>query len=168
MAQVQESHQVTDMIAQLVLHEGLRLQEYIDTEDNVTIGVGYNVTARGWNDWARITGKLAGDGMTTTRADALAVLAADLVRVEAAVRVHFPEYGALDVVRQRVVLDMAFNIGFRALGFKQTIAAIHARDWSRASREMYKSKWARQVGQRCDRLARMLLTGLPPTDVPAI
>ena len=70
---------------------------------------------------------------------------------------------------------MAFNMGFGALGFKATIAAIERSDWSRASRELYKSKWAHQVGDgeggkfdRCDRLARMLLTAQEPTDIPAI
>jgi len=167
---------VSRMLSQLVLHEGLRLQPYLDTEDNWTVLVGYNLSARGWDDIERTLGrKIAPPACTQeepfgnphfTNDDAMKVLRADIERVQSAVLVYFPEYAALSEVRQRVALDMAFNMGFRALGFKQTIAAVKRRDWSTASRELYKSKWARQVGDgpggrvdRCDRLSRMLLTG---------
>jgi lysozyme len=167
---------MTRMQAQLVLHEGLRLHPYLDTEDNWTILVGYNLTARGWDDIERVLGRNIEPPDCTpenpfgvphlTEADAMKVLQADIVRVQNATRVVFPEFVALNEVRQRVCVDMAFNMGLRALGFKQCIAAIKRRDWSTASRELYKSKWARQVGDgpggkvdRCDRLAKMLLTG---------
>lgn len=173
------------MAAQLVLHEGVRLKPYLDTEDNWTVLVGYNLTSRGWDGIEAAIGRAVVPTHVTvtapfgdtafTRPEALRVLRSDLMRYERAVPLNFPEYANLDEVRQRVVLDMAFNLGFRALGFKNTIAAIKARDWSRASRELYRSKWARQVGDgpggkvdRADRLARMLLTGERPTDIPAI
>jgi lysozyme len=166
------------MKQQLILHEGLKLQPYVDTEDNWTILVGYNLSARGWDDIERILGRHIEPPHETrteehpfgvphlTENDALIVLQSDIERVQRAVLQYFPEYVALSEVRQRVCLDMAFNMGFRALGFKQCIAAMKRKDWSTASRELYKSKWARQVGDgpggktdRCDRLAQMLLTG---------
>lgn len=163
---------------QLVLHEGLRLRIYKDTEGYDTLGVGYNVSARGIEDFERVIGRkiIVRPGVDLiTRQEALTVLRADLLRVIDAVRVHFPYYTQLDLVRQCVVVDMAFNMGFRALGFKQCIDAIQRRDWSRAARELYNSKWSRQVGDgpggkrdRCDRLAGMLLTGNAPTDVPTL
>lgn len=174
------------ILDQLVLHEGIKLQPYRDTEGFWTILCGYNLSARGWLFIEQTLGRRVVPTDVTagrpfgrveglTRDDALRVLAADVDRVEAAVKVHFPTYLALDPVRRRVVLDMAFNMGFRALGFKATIAAVKARDWSTAARELYKSKWAYQVGDgpgkkrdRCDRLAQMLLTGLEPTDVPPV
>lgn len=169
------------MEAQLVLHEGLKLHMYLDTEGYDTLGVGYNVSARGLDAFASIIDRdlrwKKGDYGTSliTRAEALAVCRADILRVEAATRLHFSIYDQLDPVRQRVVLDMAFNMGLKALGFRNAIAAAKARDWSATSREMYKSKWSRQVGDgpggkrdRCDRLAQMVLTGQEPTDIPAI
>jgi lysozyme len=166
----------TRLAAQLILHEGLRLTPYVDTEGNWTIGVGYNITGRGWSSMEEALGRAVApkDGMTEkariTKAEAMQMLRADITRVEQAVRVHFPTYDQLNEVRQRVVMDMAFNMGFKALGFHQTIEAIKQSDWSRAAREMYKSKWARQVGDgeggrfdRCDRLSKMLLTGVDYT-----
>lgn len=174
------------MVAQLLLHEGCRLKPYLDTEGNWTVLVGFNLTARTWDPVERVLGRKLGWAASATagrpfgepaltNADAVRVLGADLDRLEAAVPVAFPEYGNLSEVRRRVVLDMAFNMGVRALGFRQAIVAAQARDWSQCARELYKSKWARQVGDgpggkfdRCDRLARMVLTNNGPTDVPSL
>lgn len=169
---------IEPMEAQLVLHEGCRLQAYLDTEENWTLGVGYNVTSRGLDMFERTIGRQI-VWLTTqpiiNRSEAMLMLRADIVRVESAVKVHWPYYLKLDSVRQRVAIDMAFNMGLMALGFKNAIAAVEAKDWSRAARELYKSKWSRQVGDgegkrfdRCDRLAGMLLTGNAPTDIPSV
>ena len=157
------------MEAQLVLHEGERLHAYLDTEDNWTIFVGYNLTGRGVDDLEGICGRDFRTEYATlqgTQAESRRVLAADMRRFHRVIPVHFPDYLHLDAIRQRVVLDMAFNMGFRALGFKKAIAAIKVRDWSTTVRELYASKWARQVGDgpggkydRCERLASMILTG---------
>ena len=166
------------VLAQLALHEGIKLRIYIDTEGNDTTGIGYNITSRGFDFLDRTLGRQVAHTKGVdilTRAEALTVCAADIARVEQAVIVHWPFYVKLDEIRQRVAIDMAINMGFSALGFKNAIAAIERHDWSQAARELYKSKWALQVGDgeggkfdRCDRLARMLLTGQAPTDIPAI
>ena len=160
---------VDRMEQQLVLHEGERLKAYLDTEDNWTIFVGYNLDARGVDFLEEVCGrKFTGsfDHLTGTHDESRRVLRADIARLQHVIPVHWAPYAQLDEIRQRVVLDMAFNMGFRALGFKQTAAAIVRRDWSTAARELYKSKWARQVGDgpggkydRCERLSNMLLTG---------
>lgn len=169
---------MTRMQAQLVLHEGLKLEPYKDTEDNWTILVGYNLDARGWDAIEHVLGRTVQPPASEctadepfghphlTHADAMAVLKEDITRYWSAMLLMFPEVVALNEVRQRVCLDMAFNMGYHALGFKQCIAAIKRKDWSTAARELYKSKWARQVGDgpggrvdRCDRLSQMLLTG---------
>jgi lysozyme len=172
---------IVKMEAQLVLHEGLKLHMYLDTEGNDTLGVGYNASSRGLDAFAQIIDRdlrwMKGDYGTSiiSRPEALKMCRADIQRVEAATRIHFAMYDQLDPVRQRVVIDMAFNMGLKALGFRNAIAAAQVRDWSATSREMYKSKWSRQVGDgpggkrdRVDRLAQMVLTGQEPTDIPAI
>lgn len=173
------------MVPQLVLHEGLKLRPYKDTRGNWTVLVGYNLTSRGWDFIADTLGRrIVPTNVTNacpfgdtafTQADALAVLRSDLARLLKAVPVYYADYHTLDTIRQRVVLDMAFNMGLRALGFKNCIAAVHVRDWSWATREMYTSDWSHQVGDgpggkrdRCDRLAQMLLTGQAPADIPAV
>lgn len=162
------------MEAQLILHEGLRTKSYLDTEGYWTVGVGYNISGRGVDFLERITGRkfrgIPYEQITLTRDEALAVLRADIDRVEKAVRTYFPEYDELNEVRQRVCVDMAFNLGFKALSFKKTIAWMKVKHWSNAAREMWKSKWSGQVGDgpggkrdRADRLTEMMLTGLDYT-----
>jgi lysozyme len=60
-----------------------------------------------------------------------------------------------------VLVNMAFNLGpTRLKGFKKFIAAFDAKDWDGAVIEMLDSKWAKQVGARAIRLAKMVRTGV--------
>lgn len=161
------------MEEQLILHEGLKLTPYLDSEGFWTVGVGYNVSARGWQAFEQVVGRPVSHLFDPeapqpllTRDEALRVLRADIARVEQAVRTYLPEYDTLDDVRQRVVVDLAFNLAYRALGFKRAIAALKRRDWSGVARELWDSRWSRQVGDgpgkkrdRADRLTQMVLTG---------
>jgi len=67
-------------------------------------------------------------------------------------------------VRQRVLLDMAFNLGISGLlKFKRTLKAIRAKQYEKAAEMMLDSRWATQVGQRAKRLSKMMATGhIPP------
>jgi len=165
------------MEEQLMLHEGLRLKPYLDTEGNWTVGVGYNIDGRGWEFFEQTVLRrcrpVDGAGTETarvTKEESLKVLRADIKRVEKAVRTYYPGYDSLGDVRQRVFVDMSFNMGFKALGFKNAIAAAKKNDWSACAREVWKSKWAGQVGDgpgqkedRADRLTKMLLTNIDYT-----
>lgn len=166
------------LVAQLVLHEGIKLRQYRDTLGYNTIGVGYNVSARGMDVFEHTIGRkvvLSNTQDCVTATEALEVLAVDIDRVEHAVLVHFPYYAKLNEVRQRVVMDMAFNLGFKALNFKACIEDIEEQDWSGAAKELFRSKWAYQVDDgpggrfgRADRLSYMLLTGTDVTGSNAI
>ncbi len=60
-----------------------------------------------------------------------------------------PLIGELNPVRRAVIIDMLFNLGLpRLKEFKKTFAAIRAKDFEEAAKEMLDSKWARQVGYR--------------------
>lgn len=156
---------------QLILHEGLELKVYPDTEGYLTVGVGYNVSARGWEFFEKTIGRKLGhlpvDQIRVTREEALLVLRADIIRIQKVVQKLLPEFDQLEEVRQRVCVDMSFNMGMKALNFKKAIDALRRKDWSRVARELYSSKWARQVDDgeggrfgRADRLAQMMLTGV--------
>jgi lysozyme len=149
----------TKMLKQLELHEGLRLSPYDDTEGNVTIGIGFNVTARGYRSLEALLGRGIGDPPHVSEAEARAVCQWDIDNLEPQVIKMFPFYLQLNEVRQRVVLDMTFNMGASILEFTRTRAAVEAQDWSLATMQLYRSKWAHQVHGRADRLARMMLTG---------
>ena len=72
----------------------------------------------------------------------------------------------LNEVRQRVLVDMAFNMGIVGLlSFKRTLATIQAGDYQQAATMMLDSRWAGQVGQRAERLAHMMVTGKDPREL---
>ena len=69
----------------------------------------------------------------------------------------FPTFSSLPHEAQRVMANMMFNLGRPRLGrFGKLIAAVNARDWSKAAVEMKDSKWYWQVGDRSKRLVRRM------------
>jgi lysozyme len=137
------------LIRQLKLHEGVKLKAYKCTADKTTIGVGRNL-----------------DDLGITEEEADYLLANDIDRVKVALSREIPWMTDLDDVRQRVLLDMAFNLGISGLmQFKKTLKAIQDKDFERAGRMMLDSKWATQVGKRADRLSVMMNIGKDPKDL---
>lgn len=137
------------MVRQLRLHEGERLKPYRCTAGKLTIGVGRNLDDRG-----------------ITAEESSYLLANDITREERALLNALPWVAQLDEVRQRVLLDMVFNMGLGGLlQFKNTLATIKAGDYQRAASMMLDSSWATQVGQRAERLSRMMATGKTPREL---
>lgn len=175
---------VDRMVQQLVLHEGLKTESYRDynrltkRHGDWTIGVGYNLSARGTHAFEDVIGRLlipeffentetadSYKDLTVTQAEALKVCRADVVRIDKAIPLIWLQYNRLSEVRQRVALDMAFNMGMGANDFTQTKKHIEREEWELAGEQMMKSKWARQVDDgpggrfgRADRLRKMLVT----------
>lgn len=126
--------------------EGVVPFAYQDHLGYWTIGVG------------RLIDKRKGGGLSDAEIDFL--LSNDIDRFEKQLIDALPWYGRLDEVRQRVLVNMAFNLGIGGLlGFKNTLAMIERGDYAGAAKGMLASKWAGQVGERAKRLATMMETG---------
>lgn len=115
---------------------------YTDTVGKVSGGIGRNLTDNGFHD---------------NEIDLM--YENDRATAEAFLDRNLPWWRSLDPVRQRVLMNMAFNMNSRLLGFKDMLAAAHGGDWNKASAEMLDSVWAKQVGARAVRLANMMLSG---------
>ena len=127
---------------QIMRHEGVRLKVYKDTLGIETIGVGRNLRDKG-----------------ITHDEALFLLDNDL---DECIRdcATFPWFANLDSVRQRVIVDLRFNLGARGLRtFRRTLKSVMDGDYAAAANGMLNSKWAKQVGIRAIRLAQMMRTG---------
>ena len=125
---------------QLILHEGLELKPYQCTADKTTIGVGRNIQEIG-----------------ITEDEARYLLDNDILRVckELDDTIHW--WRDLSDVRQRVLIDMVFNLGItRFLKFKLTIEAVKEGQYDIAADEMLNSAWSRQVGQRSKTLSEAM------------
>lgn len=132
-----------DIYAQLRRDEGTKKFAYPDSKGNVTIGVGHNLTANGMSD-AVIEFQLQDDVAAT-----VFILNARL-----------PWFRALDPVRQGVLTNMCFNLGFNGLeNFPKMLAAFAQGDWQTAASEMKNSAWSKEVGDRATRLEQQIITG---------
>lgn len=129
--------------ARLMKSEGLRLSPYQDIFGKITIGWGRNLSDVG-----------------ITESEALMMLDHDILIAERDTLRSLPWTASLDEVRFGVLVDMAFNMGItRLLTFKNTLAAVQARNYAKAAEHMLDSKWAWQVGQRAVDLAEIMKKG---------
>jgi lysozyme len=150
------SYDLAKLLAELSRDEGRRARMYLDSEGIETVGVGFNLRS---ND------------LPEDVIDRLLEVSID--QAELALDVLEPRWRQLDGDRQRVLVNMAFNLGqTRFAGFKKFWAAIDAfiagqgaMYLSVAADEMMASKWASQVGARATRLAdRMRVQGVTAQD----
>ena len=136
-------YDITSLEDQLIDHEGLELKPYQCTAEKLTIGVGRNIEDRG-----------------ITEDEARYLLKNDIRIVEDELLEKKPVVAGLDAVRQRVLVDMGFNLGIPTLlKFQNMWIAIEEEDWEEASAQAMDSRWAKQVGRRAERLCEAMATG---------
>ncbi len=128
--------------AELTRDEGRKPRIYTDTVGKVSGGIGRNLTDKGFRD---------------NEIDLM--YQNDVAETEAWLDRNLPWWRQLDPVRQRVVMNMAFNMQGKLLTFVNTLAAIQRGDYAAAADGMLASKWATQVGARATRLADMMRSG---------
>lgn len=146
------------MIAELRRDEGERRRAYKDTVGKWTIGVGRNLDDVGTEPLGRTVADVKANGIT--EAESALMLAHDLNRVDADLDRKLSWWRNLDPVRQRIMVNMCFNLGIGGLlGFHNTLAMIEGHRYTEAAQNMLASKWARQVGDRAKRLSAMMRTG---------
>lgn len=134
---------VPELLKELERDEGLRLHPYRDTVGKLTIGIGRNL-----------------DDVGISEAEARFMLANDAARAERDARRALPSFDDLSDARKRALVNMSFNLGLpRLLGFKNMLAALAAGDYERAAAEALDSVWARQVGDRAERIVTMIREG---------
>jgi lysozyme len=135
---------MSKLVEQLIDHEGERLFPYTDTVGKLTIGVGRNLTDVG-----------------ISKEESRLLLYNDIEKVVDGLDAALPWWDSLSEARQRVLADMAFNLGLKGLlGFKNTLALIQAGDYDEAADNMLLSKWATQVGRRAQTLAGLMRRGI--------
>lgn len=146
---------VSLLIAELTADEGLRLTAYDDAtgapikqgttvKGHITIGIGRALDVRG----------ISPD-------EAKYLLANDIAAFTLGLTQAYTWFNNLDDVRQRILVNMAFNMGLAGLAqFKQMLTAVADRDFDTAAREMEDSAWYRETGARAARLSAAMSSGI--------
>ena len=133
---------MSNLVQQLMRHEGFRQFPYKDTVGKLTIGVGRNL-----------------DDVGISEDEAAHLLENDILVARNELLFAFPAFSQMQPVRQDALTNMVFNMGItRFKGFKNMIAALVEQNYQLAADEMLDSKWARQVGSRADELAYQMRT----------
>ena len=142
------------------LHEELRRDEgtvphaYQDSLGYWTIGIG------------RLIDKRKGGRLTDEEIEYL--LENDVLEVERLLDKYLPWWKDLSDVRQRVIVNMGFNLGVgpcsenpegKLLTFKSMLKAMESGNVETAVANMANTLWAKQVGKRADRLMQMWREG---------
>lgn len=130
------------MLEDLRRDEGLRLTPYVDSLGVLTIGYGINLHG----------------GLS--RAECELLLEHRAVERLGELTSVLPWFEGLDPVRQRVLLNAAYQLGVHGLlAFRKMLAFLKEGAYEKAAREMESSLWARQTPNRVARLADMMRKG---------
>ena len=131
------------MSQELIQDEGMRTKPYKDTRGFMTIGVGRNIDSKG-----------------ITEEEAKFMLANDIGEVVRGLDRVLPWWRDQDEARQRVLVNLGFNMGLSGLlQFTQTLAAFQRKDYKAAGKGLRDSLWYTQVGQRGPRLVKVVEEG---------
>jgi lysozyme len=132
---------MTDVQAWIKKCESLRLNIYIDSTGNPTIGWGRNIRKGISIDEAELM--FQNDYKNTL---------AELNTCD--------WYHTLPDGVKAALINMNFNLGIgKLIGFKKMISALKAQNFTLAAQEALDSKWATQVGNRATDVAVMLREG---------
>lgn len=138
-------------------HEGKKRRKYKCTTGRWTIGIGHNMEdeplpeemQRFLDSNGYITDEMIYELLEKDIEDAIND-AWDL----------YPNLESYSEARQAALIDFLFNVGKRvALQFKRFNRAVNGEKWDNAAKYLLESKYARQVGQRAQTIARMLREG---------
>lgn len=131
------------LLRSLLLHEGLRLHPYTDPAGRLTIGIGRNLTDAGISE-----------------DEAFGLAQHDIDRCVDALEANLPWWSGLDDLRQNVLLELCFMLGWVGLSkFRRMLDAAEHHEFDRAGDEIMQSQLPQQVGQRAVELAHQMRTG---------
>jgi lysozyme len=129
----------------MVLHEGYEKYPYQDTEGNITIGIGYNLTSRG----------LPESWINQQYDD-------DIQYFYKRLNEDYDWFKDLSDIRKMALINMCF-MGYRKFqGFKRMIGCLARSDFKSAAYEILDSKWSTQVKGRAHTISQMIESNVFP------
>lgn len=142
----------------LMIHEGCVDHVYTCPAGYKTIGIGRNLET---NPLTAKEKEVVKDLNKITVEQAIYLLKNDVKQCTKDLIGNVSFFYQLDDERQYALLDMCFNMGIkRLLGFKRMLNAMLIGDYRGAAKECLMSKYAKDVGKRAQRIARLIETGV--------
>lgn len=150
---------MNEAVQRLCLHEGIRLQPYKCPAGYWTIGVGRNLET---NPPTAEEKRVIGDWRNgITKNAAFYLLRNDIKRISDECARQIPFWKNLDDERQYALVDMAFNLGMAGLlKFQKMLSYLGVGNYIQAATECLASKYAKDVGERAVRVAKVIEKGV--------
>lgn len=130
---------------ELIRDEGKRLSPYRDSLGNWTVGIGHLLSS-------------GEQRQTISEAQCTAYLIDDIADAEKKLNSILPGWRDFSDVRQRALLNLAFNLGYRLEQFGRFLTAMERQDYISAGQHLKDSKWAKQVKLRAPRIIHMIVS----------
>lgn len=141
------------LMNELIMDEGYKDEVYLDHLGYPTFGVGHLILETDEEYGAEVGTPVSEERVKECLNQDIDIVCTELDK-------NLSWWSELDDVRQRVMANMCFNLGYpRFSKFKKFLTAMHKQDFETASIEMMDSKWATQVGARAERLQFKVLNG---------
>lgn len=132
---------------QLTVDEGDKFSPYRDTAGHWTVGIGHNLDAS----------PLPHQKYPMTEAEVDALFAQDVAIAVKALNNHLLWWQQLDDPRQRVMIDLTFNMGIGELQtFTTFLHYMRTENYDMAAKDLEGTLWYRQVGTRGPRVVALL------------
>tara|TARA_R110000823_G_C15606811_1_gene465990 strand:- start:12 stop:455 length:444 start_codon:yes stop_codon:yes gene_type:complete len=142
------------LIEELIKDEGYSYEIYLDHLGYPTFGVGHLVLEKDEEYGKPVGTPVSEERIKECLSNDIEIVCNELNR-------NMEWWQDLNDTRQRVLANMAFNLGLPRLSkFVKFLKAVQDSDWEKASEEMMDSKWATQVGDRAKRLKIKMLKGV--------
>lgn len=137
------SEAVRDQVKEdLIKHEGYKDEIYLCTEGVPTFGIGHAIKEHDIEYTWPVGTPVEKDRIDQCFNDDFEDACKDCDSL-------FENFADLPAQVQRVLVNMAFNVGRNRLGkFKKMIAAVNEGNFEEAANQMVDSKWYNQVGNR--------------------
>tara|TARA_R100000353_G_scaffold38311_3_gene30364 strand:- start:7106 stop:7633 length:528 start_codon:yes stop_codon:yes gene_type:complete len=149
-----------ELYEQIALHEGVEPSVYKDTKGKRTIGIGFNLDEPSNRKKAEAVGLNVQDmlsGRTLSDKEIKMLYNESIKQAANDANAFLPRAGRQPPVVQKVLIDMAFNLGLTKLNkFEKMREALLEGDYNKAADEMIDSKWYNQVGNRSKTLVKMM------------
>ncbi len=131
---------------ELIRDEGQRLTPYRDSLGHWTVGVGHLLKCS--------PAKFG----PITEDECRALFIGDVVDAENKLNGILPGWRAYSDVRQRALVNLAFNLGWRLKSFVHFLSAMECENYRAAGLALQQSRWAKQVKKRAPRIIHMIVT----------
>lgn len=139
-----------EVVVDIANDEGVVFEIYEDHLGNKTVGIGHLIT-KDDPEYGLPT------GTPVSEQRVMELYEQDLDTAVDDVFTLFPMVREYPNRVKRVLINMAFNLGLKRLaGFKRMIGHVKRCNWFEAADEMLRSKWATQVPNRANALAKMM------------